>query len=49
VKTARNDFTGELILTVNNSMAEGLSALAGLAMVFLIITLIGLKLKDKAN
>ncbi|MDT8364521.1 MAG: ATP-binding cassette domain-containing protein [Nitrosomonas sp.] len=49
VKEARNNFTGELILTVNNSMAEGLFALAGLTMVFLIITLIGLKLKDKAN
>ncbi len=49
VKAARNDFTGELILTVNNSMVEGLSALAGLATVFLIITFIGLKLKDRAN
>lgn len=49
VKTVKNNFTGELILSVNNTMAEGLSAIAGLAVVFLIITLIGLKLKDKAN
>ncbi|HNO74160.1 MAG TPA: ATP-binding cassette domain-containing protein [Nitrosomonas mobilis] len=49
VKTVKNDFTGELILPINNTMPEGLAAIAGLAVVFLIITLIGLKLKDKAS
>lgn len=49
VKLVKNDFTGELILSINNNMTESLSAIMGLAVVFLIITLIGLKLKDKVN
>lgn len=49
VKTVKNDFTGELILSINHTMTEGLLAISGLAMVFLLITLIGLKLKDRVN
>jgi len=49
VKTVKNVFTGNLILTINNSVTEGLSAIIGLAIVFLIIALIGLKLKDKVS
>src|SRR5690606_18420498 len=42
VKTVKNDYTGELILPINNTMSEGLAAIAGLDVVFLIITLNGL-------
>ncbi len=49
VKTVRNNFTGELILSINNTMMEGLFAVTGMAIIFLIITLVGLKLKDRAS
>ncbi len=49
VKTVKHDLTGQLILPINVSITEGLSAIAGLATIFLVIALIGLKLKDKVN
>jgi ABC-type multidrug transport system ATPase subunit len=49
VKTVKNNFTGESILSINYSVAEGVFAITGLAVVFLIIALLGLKLKDKVN
>ena len=47
VKTAKIAYTNDLVLSINNSVAVSLSAIIGLAVVFLIIALIGLKLKDK--
>lgn len=49
IKLVQHDFTGELILSINNNMTEGLTAIFALAVAFLIITFLGLKLKDKAN
>lgn len=49
VKTVKNEFTGELILSISNSMTESLFAITGLAIIFLIITLLGLKLKDRTS
>jgi ABC-type multidrug transport system ATPase subunit len=47
VKTAKIAFTDDLVISINHSAMTGLSAIIGLAIVFLIIALIGLKLKDK--
>jgi hypothetical protein len=48
VKTVKS-FTGELILPISASMITGLLVIIGLAVIFLIIALAGLKLKDKVN
>jgi hypothetical protein len=47
VKTAKIAYTNELVLSINNSATVSLSAIIGLSIVFLIIALIGLKLKDR--
>jgi hypothetical protein len=49
VKSVKHEMTGELILSINNSLTAALSAIIGLTIVFLIIALIGLKLKDKVT
>lgn len=48
VKTVKG-FTGELILPLSTSMMTGLFVIMGLAVIFIIIALVGLKLKDKVN
>ncbi len=49
VKSVKHSLTGEQILIINYSTSEGLLAIAALTALFLMITLIGLKLKDRVN
>lgn len=49
VKSVKNQFTGDLVLSIDSSVTVGILAITGMAVVFLIVALIGLKLKDKVN
>lgn len=49
VKSAKNAMTGDSLLSVNHNIMESLAAIIGLAMVFLLIAIIGLKLKDRVK
>ncbi len=48
VKSVKNAINGEFIVTTDYSLTIALSAVIGLSILFLIIALTGLKLKDKA-
>lgn len=48
VKSVKNTLTGEFVITTDHSLTIALSAIIGLAIIFLMIALTGLKLKDKA-